>query len=138
MSNKTPIQLTPTADEIHSLAELAWTVRNRAHLVGATAVGCAIFANDGRAYSGCNIEHPFRCHDIHAEVNAISSMVAAGTKGIVLLLIAAERARFTPCGGCMDWIMLFATPETRIGFQGKEGGPITYHTPEELMPFYPI
>jgi cytidine deaminase len=133
----TQIPATLEQKQIDEIAAMAWRVRERAHLVGRTGVGCAILANDGNVYLGCNVEHPFRCHDIHAEVNAISSMVANGAKNLVILIIAAERDRFTPCGGCMDWIMLFATTNSLVGFQGQVGGPIIYHSPQELMPLYP-
>jgi cytidine deaminase len=47
-------------------------------------------------FSGCNVEHQFRCHDVHAEINAITTMVSAGGTDPVALLIVAERDRFTP------------------------------------------
>jgi cytidine deaminase len=124
------------AANLTDLADSAWRVREHAAVVGKTRVGCALLADDGETYSGCNIEHPFRCHDIHAEVNAISSMVAGGGKRIIAIVIAAERDHFTPCGGCMDWIMRFGA-DSIVAFQGKPSGDIVQYSASQLMPFYP-
>jgi len=104
---------------------------------GPTRVGCAALASSGSISSGCNVEHRFRSHDVHAEVNAISSMVAGGERKLVAILIAAERERFTPCGACMDWIFQFGGPTCRVGYQRERGGPVTVHLAGELMPYYP-
>src|SRR4051794_19531422 len=99
-------------DMLHPLehmAQLAWTVRENAHLLagGKTKVGCVVLSSDGRLFQGVNIQHQFRSHDIHAEVAAIASMVSAGAKKAVAMVIVAERELFTPCGACLDWIMEF-------------------------------
>src|ERR1035441_6951428 len=92
-----------TQEKLRGLAEAAWAVREHAHVIGPTKVGCALLCADGKIYAGCNVEHRYRCHDVHAEVNAITTKVASGNESpIVAIFIAAERARFTPCGGCMD------------------------------------
>lgn len=45
----------------------------------------------GGVHTGCNVEHKLCSHDIHAEVNAFSSMVAAGRHRIAALLIIADQ-----------------------------------------------
>jgi len=115
----------------------AWRAREKAHIYGNTKVGCAVQADDGQVYLGCNIEHRFRCHDIHAETNAISTMVTSGGQRIVALLVVASTERFTPCGGCMDWIMELGGADCVVGFQAKPGGPIEMFRAGELMPRYP-
>lgn len=87
--------------------------------------------------SRCNVEHRYRCHDVHAEVNAITTMISSGRKQIRAVVIAAERERFTPCGGCMDWIMQFAVEPCYVLAQSTPGAPIQSFTTTELMPFYP-
>ena len=130
---------TPASDDIafRQLAEAAWAVRQHARVIGRTKVGCALLADDGRMFLGCNVEHRFRCHDVHAEVNAITNMISAGAQKFSALVIAADRERFTPCGGCMDWIMEFGGPDAAIGFQAKPGGDIVQYTAHDLMPHYP-
>jgi len=119
------------------LSSPAWAARSNAHIIGKTRVGCALLTSTDRLFTGCNVEHRFRSHDVHAEVNAISSMIAGGDKVIAFLLVVAERERFTPCGACMDWIMEFAAQPCFVGFQGAPDGPFTVYTTDQLMPFYP-
>ena len=91
---------------LERLSPHAWEARANAFTIGGTKVGCALISS-GRIYTGCNVEHHFRSHDIHAEVNAIGSMVCSGDKQFEALLVVAERNFFTPCGACMDWVMQF-------------------------------
>jgi len=88
-------------------------------------------------FVGCNIEHRFRSHDIHAEINAISSLVAGGGSYLRAVFIAAERQRFTPCGGCLDWIFEIGDEITHVFTQSTVDGAIVSHTAGELMPYYP-
>ena len=119
------------------LAASAWDARSRARVHGETAVGCAALDESGRIFDGCNIEHRYRSHDIHAEVNAISSLVAGGGSSVVALFIVAERERFTPCGSCMDWVFEVGGEATVVLTQRQPDGPVMSHTARELMPYYP-
>jgi cytidine deaminase len=119
------------------LADAAWAAREAAFVFGPTMVGCAVLASTGEVCAGCNVEHRFRSHDVHAEVNAISSMVAAGQRELVAVLIVASRDQFTPCGACMDWIFQFGGPDCQVGYQREPRGPVTIHLASELMPYYP-
>lgn len=120
------------------LLNAAWNVRRNAHVIGPTKVGCAVLGLDGQVFVGCNVEHRFRSHDVHAEVNAITNMVSAGGIAIVAVAIAAERDRFTPCGACMDWIMQFAeNGDCPVIWQSSPSGPVKSFMARELMPYYP-
>ncbi|NND77869.1 MAG: hypothetical protein HKN39_06770 [Flavobacteriales bacterium] len=123
----------------NKLSNEAWDVRQRAFLQsgGSTHVGASLVTDRGNIYSGCNIQHMYRSHDIHAEVNAISNMVSGGDNKIERILIVAVRAFFTPCGSCMDWIMQFSDDDTIVGFQNEPGGDVQEFTTKELMPHYP-
>jgi cytidine deaminase len=118
------------------LAEAAWKCRDNACVIGNTKVGAAVLSN-GKVFVGCNVEHKFRSHDIHAEVNAISNMISAGAKKIEAIMIVAEREKFTPCGACLDWIFEFGGAECLVGHQSTRKGPITVFKAGELMPHYP-
>lgn len=120
-----------------ALSDAAWTARDYAKVHGPTRVGCGVLADDGRIYSGCNIEHRFRSHDIHAEVNAVSSLVAGGSSGLRAVLIAAERERFTPCGSCLDWIFELGGAECLVISERSRGVPSHEHFAGDLMPYYP-
>jgi cytidine deaminase len=124
-------------DDVHRLSDLAWSVRKRARILGPTAVGCAALSASGAVYGGCNIEHRFRSHDIHAEVNTIGTMVSAGDERLAAVLIAAERERFTPCGACLDWIFELGGGDCIVAVQTRHGGQIESLLARELMPHYP-
>jgi cytidine deaminase len=118
------------------LSQDAWKYRNNAQIFGKTKVGSAVFSK-GDIFGGCNIEHKFRSHDIHAEISAISSMISAGHTKLDAILIVSERSKFTPCGGCLDWIFEFGGAKCLVGYQTKKDGKITIFTADELMPHYP-
>ncbi len=126
-----------TKQDWEALAKTAWEVRRNAHLYGPTAVGAAVLTKSNHLFAGCNVEHKFRSHDVHAEVNAITTMVANGEKDLRAVMIAAERDRFTPCGACMDWIFQFGSDTCEIGYQNNHGGEIEILTAGDLMPHYP-
>jgi cytidine deaminase len=112
-------------------------VRQHARVHGPTRVGAAVLSAGGSVFVGCNVEHRFRSHDVHAEVNALTSMVAAGHHSARALLIAAERDRFTPCGACLDWIFELGGPDCVVAFQGAPGSPVDAVRAQQLMPHYP-
>lgn len=122
------------------LAELsrrAWEAKDSARVLGATRVGCAVVADTGDIYAGCNVEHRFRSHDIHAETNALSSLVAGGSSACSVVLVVATREKFTPCGACLDWIFEIGGPACLVGFQGESKGEVSWFRADELMPHYP-
>jgi cytidine deaminase len=118
------------------LSEHAWRVRDNSYVLGKTKVGAALLSENGKIFSGCNIEHKYRSHDIHAEVNAISNMVAAGETKFIAILIVADRKLFTPCGSCMDWIMQHGDNNCFVGFENLQKEKTIFKA-NELMPFYP-
>lgn len=137
MSPTMPASEAIDPDLLSALSVAAWRARENAHIVGMTRVGCAALSSSGSIFAGCNVEHRFRCHDVHAEVNALTSMVAAGGGHVLAILIVAEREFFMPCGGCLDWIMELGSGDVLVGFQGFEGGPLQTRYAKELMPYYP-
>lgn len=127
----------PNIDLLPILAAEAWKARDNARVHGPTKVGAAVLTTDGRIFTGCNIEHRYRSHDIHAEVNALTTMAAAGGGTALGVVIAAARDRFTPCGACLDWIFELGGPDCSVSFQGQPGGAIETFRADELMPHYP-
>ena len=123
--------------EWNKLSVQAWAARENAFILGDTKVGAALLTSSGKIFAGCNVEHVFRSHDMHAETNAIGNMVAGGEKNVVAILIVAKRKKFTPCGGCMDWIFQFGGKQCRVAFQADPQGEIIEYSADELMPHYP-
>lgn len=133
--------LNSTTVEHHTwekLSEEAWKSQSNARVLGTTKVGAAVLSGEGKIFPGCNIEHKFRSHDIHAEVSAISSLVSSGCKNLLAILVVAEREQFTPCGSCMDWIFELGGPECVVGYQNRKGGPFKKFLARDLMPHYPM
>jgi cytidine deaminase len=120
------------------LSVAAWDVRNNAFIFGKTKVGACALSVTNKIYSGCNVEHQFRSHDVHAEVNAITNMITKGETKLKAILIVAERERFTPCGSCMDWIFQFGGPDCMVGFQNRPDDEIQVYSAHQLMPYYPF
>lgn len=126
-----------TQEQRRALSLAAWEARSHARVHGPTQVGCAALADDGRIFHGCNVEHRFRSHDIHAETNAISSLVAAGARKVIAVVIAAERERFTPCGSCMDWVFELGGDDCWVISERRPGEVNHELRASDLMPFYP-
>lgn len=118
------------------LSIVGWKHRENARILGKTKVGAAVLSGKD-IFGGCNIEHQFRSHDIHAEISAISAMISSGNKTLDAILVVSERDKFTPCGGCLDWIFEFGGPECLVGYQTKKDGKITIFQAQKLMPHYP-
>src|SRR5579862_8473323 len=103
----------------NKLSKAAWKVRDNARILEDTHVGAALISTNGKIFTGCNVEHSMRSHDIHAETNAIGTMIAAGEKRIAAILVVAKCDWLTPCGGCLDWINEFGARDCKIGVQSS-------------------
>ncbi|MFD1329632.1 cytidine deaminase [Mycoplana ramosa] len=97
-------------------------------------VGAAIRAEDGKVYTGANIENISYPQGWCAEPTAISAMIMGGAKRIVEIAVIAEKLPLCPpCGGCRQKIAEFASPATRI-YLCDEAGVKTTMTIDELLP----
>jgi cytidine deaminase len=97
-------------------------------------VGAAIRADDGKVYSGANIENLAFPEGWCAETTAISHMIMGGAKKIVEIAVIAEKlALCPPCGGCRQRIREFADSNTRIYLCDETGVGKTM-TMNELLP----
>ncbi|WP_369188722.1 cytidine deaminase [Streptomyces sp. R08] len=126
----------PTPPIQDLLARHAWRCQSNAWIYGTTTVGCAVVDECGRIYVGCNVEHRFRSHDIHAETNALGSLVAGGGKSAVALFVVSPRG-WAPCGSCLDWIFELGGKDCIIFTQAAEGEPISIYRATDLLPHFP-
>ncbi|HVT54183.1 MAG TPA: cytidine deaminase [Dongiaceae bacterium] len=117
------------------LVEAAKNARAQAHApYSKFKVGAAILADDGRIYSGCNVENAAYPNGVCAETSAISAMVLGGGKRIrEIAVIGSGRNLVTPCGGCRQRIAEFATADTPVHICGPQG-PRAHFTIGELLP----
>ena len=98
-------------------------------------VGAAIRADDGKIYTGANIENLSFPQGWCAEPTAIGCMIMAGGKKIVEMAVIAEKlALCPPCGGCRQKIAEFADAKTPIYLCDAVDVQKTM-TMEELLPF---
>lgn len=97
-------------------------------------VGAAILAEDGKIYSGCNVENAAYPLGQCAEGGAISAMIANGANEIQAVMIASPIEDICPpCGACRQKIAEFGKPETQIMLLTNTGD-ITHTTLAELLP----
>ena len=118
-----------------TLFEAAEAVRARAHApYSRFQVGAAILADDGKIYSGCNIENAAYPVGNCAEASAIAAMIAGGAKRITRIYVTGPgSAPVTPCGGCRQRIREFADLDITVISHGVEGAPLV-QTLEQLLP----
>jgi cytidine deaminase len=97
-------------------------------------VGAAILADDGKVYSGCNIENAAFPQGNCAETSAIAAMIAGGGRRIKRIYVTGPGASpVTPCGGCRQRIREFADPDVTIISHGVDGTPL-FSTLGEMLP----
>jgi len=131
-----------------SKAQLTNEIRQRlladAHAVMAKAyapyskfqVGAAILLDDGRVFTGCNVENASYGLTICAERNAIFAAVAAGgsapkPKIVAVAVTNNQNIACSPCGACRQVIAEFG-PAAVVFYQGPDG--IKELSMKELLP----
>ena len=99
-----------------TLIEDARAVRENAYApYSRFKVGAAIKSVSGAVYVGCNVENVASPEGTCAEAGAIAAMVAAGETRLAEVAVIAESPEpVTPCGGCRQKLIEFATPGARI------------------------
>ena len=95
-------------------------------------VGACILAEDGRVFTGCNIENASYGATICAERTAAVKAVSEGATKFLAIAIAGEKEAAWPCGICRQFLREFG-PEMRV-IVGKKGGPTSTATLAELLP----
>ena len=99
-------------------------------------VGAAVMSEDGRIFTGCNVENASYGLTVCAERNAVFTAVAAGARKIKALALAAGKPNevVTPCGACRQVLSEFCAPETPVYCADSEGKITLETTVGELLP----
>ena len=98
-------------------------------------VGAALRTEDGRVYSGANIEVASFPEGWCAETTMLGHYVMGGGGRIVEIAVVAEKMDLiTPCGGCRQRLAEFAGPETKL-YLCDQAGIAETHTMGEILPF---
>jgi homotetrameric cytidine deaminase len=99
-------------------------------------VGAAILLDDGRVFTGANVENASYGLTNCAERSAIFRAVAESpaTKiGIRAIVVDnAAGVHCSPCGACRQVMAEFSRPETSVSYRGATG--IVTFTMRELLP----
>jgi cytidine deaminase len=85
-----------------ALVSAAAQARTRAYApYSGFAVGAALLADDGRVFTGCNVENASYGLSLCAERNAVGQAVTAGARVFAAIAIVAPGPNVaTPCGMC--------------------------------------
>ena len=98
-------------------------------------VGAAILGNDGRIYTGANVECASYGGTICAERSAVAAAASAGVRRILAVAVSGDTPEpLTPCGICRQVLAEFAAPEVPI-WCGDGADRFTAHALSELRPF---
>ena len=73
------------------------------------AVGAALLTQNGKIYTGCNIENAAFPVTICAERTAIFKAVSEGEKDFAAIAIATEDGQGYPCGSCRQVMSEFSS-----------------------------
>jgi cytidine deaminase len=97
------------AETIEQLIEAARAARERAHApFSKFRVGAAIEDDDGRTYSGCNVESASYGLTMCAERVAVFRAISEGASKLVRIAVIADTEEFTlPCGACRQILWEF-------------------------------
>ena len=94
--------------DVHQLVKAAIAARESAYApYSKYQVGAAVLVDDGRVFSGCNVENASYGLTICAERAAICAAVAAGARHLQAIAIATQNGA-APCGACRQVIKEFA------------------------------
>ena len=96
------------------------------------AVGAAVLSDDGRTFSGANVENASYGATVCAERLAIWTAVAAGARRIVAVA-GVTAGGGSPCGLCRQVMTEFADAAAPIAMAAPDGDP-TVRTLGELLP----
>ncbi len=95
-------------------------------------VGAAILTDDGKMYTGCNIEIASYSPTICAERTAIFKAVSEGSKKVKAIAIVADGQDTYPCGVCRQVLREFGKDAKIIIANTQED--YKEYTLEELLP----
>ncbi len=102
-------------------------------------VGAALLTEEGRIYTGCNIENAAYTPTNCAERTAFFKAVSEGERNFKAIAIVGGKdgvlTTYTPpCGVCRQVMMEFCNPKTFRIFLAKSTEEIRKMTLEELLP----
>ncbi|HLS52654.1 MAG TPA: cytidine deaminase [Tissierellaceae bacterium] len=96
-------------------------------------VGAAVLTEDGKIYTGCNIEIASYSPTICAERTAIFKAVSEGSKKIQAIAVTGDASPTYPCGVCRQVIREFGKDAVIIIADSEDK--FKEYSLDELLPF---
>lgn len=120
--------------ELEALERAAEQIRVNAYAVySGFRVGAALLADDGRVFTGVNVENASFPVSICAERGALMTAVAQGaTKFQAIAVVTDARKPAAPCGMCRQMLAEFGL-DLKVLIVGRDG-PDALVTLRELLP----
>ena len=99
-----------TLDEKKALIRMALEAREQAYVPYSDfMVGAALRAEDGRIFTGCNVENAAYGSTLSAERTALVKAVSEGCRSFTRLAVVGNSADYSwPCGACRQMLNEFA------------------------------
>jgi cytidine deaminase len=104
---------------VKDLIEIARTAKTNSYSpYSKFSVGAAVLAEDGKIYSGTNVENASYGLSLCAERVAIFNAISSGNKEIHVIAVTCPESpkvdSLMPCGACLQVIAEFSTTKTTI------------------------
>lgn len=114
------------------LVDAAWRVRESAYAPYSNFfVGAALLAEDGRIFTGCNVENISYGLTNCAERVAIGAAVAAGVRKFLAVSVVADTTvPISPCGACRQVLAEFGVVRVLLANRTER---VEFHL-DELLP----
>lgn len=118
-----------------NLVRLAGEAKEKAYVpYSKFHVGAALYADNGKVYTGCNVENASYGAAICAERTAVVKAISDGAKKILALAVSSDSNNPTmPCGICRQFISEFCSPNMPLYLSNHSGEYETYSF-EEILP----
>ena len=130
-----------TLEEKQELIRMALAARERAYAPYSDfMVGAALRAEDGRVFTGCNVENAAFTPTSCAERTALFKAVSEGvTKFTDIAVVGSRRGEInqqitSPCGVCRQALFEFGGPELNV-IMAKTPDDFMERSMDELLPF---
>lgn len=116
------------------LIKKALEAKKKAHVPYSNfRVGAALITDDGKVFTGCNIEISSYSPTICAERTAIFKAISEGHKKIKAIAVVGDSDFTYPCGVCRQVIREFGKDATIIVANSEED--YREHKLEDLLPY---
>lgn len=98
------------------------------------SVAAAVRTEDGKLFSGCNVENAAYPLTLCAEANVIGTLYSHGYQKVAeILILVADSQICPPCGACRQRLLECASPQTHVHLCTTDGKYESY-TLSELLP----